>query len=656
MASEKLTTDLWEIIQKNNQEEISFKDFDRDLNMMLNLPKDEVDRAISKMISQAEVNPNIIGENKGGSFSISQGFVAAVKSTIKFENQFIPGKEEYVAREMSERILDDISAIAFIGIEKSVIDAMIDNFANLTSEEVIALAGQFYKMNDEEKEKFLKGQKQRVQDSKAEVKSKQAKDALEEIEENLNENTQTYKEMKEGSLSDTKRDAYRKAIMSSKEFKKYYFIVTGKNIDENFELTDEDINIWLSYGSKSIEERREIEVFLDKALEAVESGNLEKVIKLLLENPALGEKYLDLIENAALKRGYDLNAIMGIDEETISGIDNAIRNRQVYHGVSDGTTKSFEIPTSKGTIENITLSDYTGHKKGIIGNQQVVGDENSNIQPNSPFYLKRIFEMLRGLETTSQNQILNQNIHNNMHGSVFKILHSDVSFKDMSSAEGQDYWDATVVLKREYARSREVSEFTDNELKNGEESIERFQEELLEDGIIIEGLDDDESIMVDESEFQEVPLDLESTEGRAERLNNNFGFTNESRIINDKKTKTNIPLISDYIPEGVMDKYADAHAVDLYCEGEPSIKSISKPGVTGIGLFKTNKEYGETRKIIDRIEARRVAGRIVSVLKLIGSVRSGDVRDAQQAVASLTKVGKNLEEATQTADEVEQGE
>ena len=154
MASENLTMELWKIIQNNNQEEISYKDFDRDLNMMLNLPKDEVDRAISKMISQAELNPNIIGENKGGSFSISQGFIAAVKSTIKFENQFIPGKDEFYSREIGERINADVNTLILAGIASNIVDKMIENYDNLSANEKSILVENYLNFSEQQKDYF----------------------------------------------------------------------------------------------------------------------------------------------------------------------------------------------------------------------------------------------------------------------------------------------------------------------------------------------------------------------------------------------------------------------------------------------------------------------------------------------------------------------
>lgn len=186
MASENLTMELWKIIQKNNQEEISYKDFDRDLNMMLNLPKDEVNRAISKMISQAELNPNIIGENKGGSFSISQGFIAAVKSTIKFENQFIPGKDEFYSREIGERINADVNTLILAGIASNIVDKMIDKFDTLSNSERDQIMINFEKLSSEQRARINVANRRRNEALKKKDQGQTLKPLTDAVDERLN--------------------------------------------------------------------------------------------------------------------------------------------------------------------------------------------------------------------------------------------------------------------------------------------------------------------------------------------------------------------------------------------------------------------------------------------------------------------------------------
>ena len=140
MASEKLVIELWEIVQKENNEKISYDVFENDLNDALNLPRDEVDRALALMLSQAEVNPNLIGEYKGGSFVISSSFAAAITTTIKYENQFIPGTKEYDVRKNAKdnREFIDIAGVLLVS---SVLDKMIDNFQELSTKERDSLLG-----------------------------------------------------------------------------------------------------------------------------------------------------------------------------------------------------------------------------------------------------------------------------------------------------------------------------------------------------------------------------------------------------------------------------------------------------------------------------------------------------------------------------------
>lgn len=142
MASENLVNELFEIVQSNTKEKLSYDDFEKDLLKSINLKNDEIDRALSLMLSQAQVNPNIIGETKGGTFVISPSFSAAVISTIKYENQFIVGKSENIERNIinnnNDNILKDVLAANII-MSPELIDNMIQNYSSLSFEERDAL-------------------------------------------------------------------------------------------------------------------------------------------------------------------------------------------------------------------------------------------------------------------------------------------------------------------------------------------------------------------------------------------------------------------------------------------------------------------------------------------------------------------------------------
>lgn len=140
MASEKLVIELWEIVQKENNEKISYDVFENDLNNALNLPRDEIDRALSLMLSQAEINPQIVGQSKDGAFILSSSFTSSIISTVKYENQFIPGTKEYDVRKNAKdnREFIDIAGVLLVG---SVVDKMIDNFQELSTKERDSLLG-----------------------------------------------------------------------------------------------------------------------------------------------------------------------------------------------------------------------------------------------------------------------------------------------------------------------------------------------------------------------------------------------------------------------------------------------------------------------------------------------------------------------------------
>ena len=127
MASENLVNELFEIVQENTKDILSFNDFEKDLLKGINLQNDEIDRALSLMVSQAKKNPNIIGESKGGIFTVSPSFSDAVVSTIKYENQFIEGKQEFINRKNSNISIE----VSNIIISSAILDSLINNYEDL---------------------------------------------------------------------------------------------------------------------------------------------------------------------------------------------------------------------------------------------------------------------------------------------------------------------------------------------------------------------------------------------------------------------------------------------------------------------------------------------------------------------------------------------
>ena len=243
MASENLTMELWEIIQNNNQEEISYNDFEKDLNKAFNLPKDEIDRALAIMISQAEVNPNIIGEYKGGSFVISQSLTANITSTIKYENQFIPGKQEYTARENGDVIVADVATLVMLGIAPAVVDKMIENYANLSRSEKNALWDNFPELDSNRRSALRRARENDLLTIvKDEKQPQNVRDMANEMRKNSVIEGAISKAAAEGSELAVKsqRAGLKKLLESnSKAFSKIFPELVGKDLDE---LSDEEIS------------------------------------------------------------------------------------------------------------------------------------------------------------------------------------------------------------------------------------------------------------------------------------------------------------------------------------------------------------------------------------------------------------------------------
>ena len=151
MASENLVNELFEIVQENTKDILSFNDFEKDLLKGINLQNDEIDRALSLMVSQAKKNPNIIGESKGGIFTVSPSFSDAVVSTIKYENQFIEGKQEFINRKNSNISIE----VSNIIISSAILDSLINNYEDLNYGEKQTLLNSFDSMSKSQKSSFL---------------------------------------------------------------------------------------------------------------------------------------------------------------------------------------------------------------------------------------------------------------------------------------------------------------------------------------------------------------------------------------------------------------------------------------------------------------------------------------------------------------------
>lgn len=187
MASENLVNDLFEIVQSNTKEKLSYDDFEKDLVKSINLPNDEMDRALSIMLSQAEVNPNVIGESKGGSFVISPSFSASVVSTIKYENQFIEGKAENAERNLINNKSDAMLEAAFaanIIMTPELVDNMIQNYSSLSLEERDALWSKALTMDRETLTSLREAHNKKIMEYAEKADPETAKKLMETVVEN----------------------------------------------------------------------------------------------------------------------------------------------------------------------------------------------------------------------------------------------------------------------------------------------------------------------------------------------------------------------------------------------------------------------------------------------------------------------------------------
>lgn len=164
MASENLVNALFEIIQTNNKEKLSYDDFEINLLKGINLPNDEIDRALSLILSQAQVNLNVVGETKGGTFIISPSFSASVISTIKYENQFIEGKQENIDRKniQANNELVDIILLNGVIMTPQLVNSMIKDYEGLSANEANGLWDNYSNLSREQKDALHDAHKRKV--------------------------------------------------------------------------------------------------------------------------------------------------------------------------------------------------------------------------------------------------------------------------------------------------------------------------------------------------------------------------------------------------------------------------------------------------------------------------------------------------------------
>lgn len=161
MDSDTILDNLWELTQKNNSDEKidkdSFKeDFTNNIYNELkafsneyNNINDEFGRTLLIILKEAESKPQILGESKGGSFSISPGIIKKAVKTIKYENQFIPGKAEYNQKKMQNS--EDLKDVILTSV---VISNMIDNYSSLSFDEKRQLWDRSFSLSNREFEEL----------------------------------------------------------------------------------------------------------------------------------------------------------------------------------------------------------------------------------------------------------------------------------------------------------------------------------------------------------------------------------------------------------------------------------------------------------------------------------------------------------------------
>lgn len=281
MASENLVNNLFEIIQSNTKEKLSYGDFEKDLIKSINLPNDEMDRALSIMLSQAEVNPNIIGESKGGTFVISPSFSTAVISTIKYENQFIEGK--------SEKISPNVEKATNLILTAMVVDSMLTNIENLTENDFDNLFDNYSNLTNEQQRKIDIEHARRMQDVADRYKNSSDEDVKLVSDGLAKESARRAKAADKFRNGDYDPSEVLKSMKETPYFAEYLLHEKGIVLTDETTVTTKLFGIFQGFlGKQDIKVEKFISSY-EKCKELLMAGNFDALKKYKLEDPMMAK-------------------------------------------------------------------------------------------------------------------------------------------------------------------------------------------------------------------------------------------------------------------------------------------------------------------------------------------------------------------------------
>ena len=278
MASESLVNDLFEIVQANSKDALSYDDFEKDLLKSLNLPEDEIDRALAIMLSQAEINPNIIGETKGGTFIVSTSFSASVISTIKYENQFIEGKIENQNKNKLE------IEVAGVLLTVDAVDKILNTSDQLTDKEFIDLFNNYAELSTEQQRKLDEKHLEKMKSLEEQVKDSDD-DGLKDVASALAKSAKLMRDDAEAVRSGQfDKDAMLSRMIRAPKFKEFlkdkYGIVLTEQTNVDFQL----FALYRGFIGNKETELYEYSSAFDRCIKLLSEGAEEELAKFASEN------------------------------------------------------------------------------------------------------------------------------------------------------------------------------------------------------------------------------------------------------------------------------------------------------------------------------------------------------------------------------------
>ena len=657
MASENLVNDLFEIIQSNTKEKLSYNDFEKDLLMSIDLPNEDVDRALTLIVSQAKVNPNLIGDTKGGKFVISPSFSATINSTIKYENQFIPGKKEYLNREQNSKNAIDFIAGAII-MSPELINHFVDNIDKISSTERRALVGSMSKMTYDQRKRVLSYFKKDLKDLKENAPTEKDAAAIEKVEGKVNLTEEMDDAIQAGDVEAVRDLASSDAGIGTYGFK----MVDGQTDSTNkayvFNLANGQLSlVGIENNDRSVtpSSPTHLDRNLVNSVYWENSFNTDNPIQFKLQVQKNGDRYFLVAEGAP--KEFVRGQLISLRElEKLTGERLADHVVLEQFGAQNVKTmeKVLDVSEILRVISNIDQARLDGDIKRIKellnGNMDILKYANLHGLGSVLNLDEVVKEIMSGKVSFDYSEVVDQTmgvIQDGVNSHLFSETETTLARDSALHSFGETEKKVSgpqknpLVISLEKMRDELVQEYSIEEI---EEAMGMFRSALVAKQKGVETYDIDSEEMLREQLLTDSPeTDNEKTRKAYEKIvayrfeEDLFDLLTDDYIaFVDTISEVKNGIRTKPIPDAPVDHYVELNAVEMAVADYRSIKDqFHRTNYEQI--FKNTDKEGSDEKIINNIDADKALFKLSK--GMFRSVRTGQI---EESTAELNDIGKSV--------------